>query len=577
MTEANVTSLTTFTIKVEGAALPGSYSVVGIDISREINRIPTAHLILYDGDAAEQKFEISSADELVPGNEIEILVGYDSDETRLFLGRITGQRIEVRRAGDSLLHVEARDDAYRMTLTRRARTFVDLSDADLFETLIGDYPALSADVRATPITHPEIVQYRVSDWDLMVARAETIGLYVLPVDGTVQVAAPGDAEQIDLTLTYGQNIFDLDLEMDARTQPEKVLAHAWDPAVQELLEAEADQETGPAQGNLSGETLAEAAGSEAEELRHSGALQQQEVDLWAEAALLRARYHRIHGTVRFQGNGAVRPGTLLSLAGVGDRFNGTAFVSGVRHIIGDGDWRTTAQIGMPRTWHHERFPFDEPPAAGFRPAVNGLHTGVVLQLQDDPLGEERILVRLPLLGADGEGVWSRLATLDAGSDRGVLFRPEIDDEVVLGFLNDDPHEPVVLGHLHSSSHPAPIPGSDDNHEKGIVTRSGMRLLFNDDTPSVTIETASGNKIVIDEGAGAITIQDEGGSTVTLDADGITLESPQNIMIKADRDVTIEGLNVSIKASAAASVEGSASASLEASGTTTVKGSLVQIN
>ena len=52
-----------------------------------------------------------------------------------------------------------------------------------------------------------------------------------------------------------------------------------------------------------------------------------------------------------------------------------------------------------------------------------------------------------------------LATLDAGKERGTFFRPEIGDEVVVGFLNDDPRHPVILGMCHSSAKPAPEPAN----------------------------------------------------------------------------------------------------------------------
>ena len=45
--------LTTFTIMVDGEVLPDTVSIVAIDIRKEINRIPTASVILYDGDAAK--------------------------------------------------------------------------------------------------------------------------------------------------------------------------------------------------------------------------------------------------------------------------------------------------------------------------------------------------------------------------------------------------------------------------------------------------------------------------------------------------------------------------------------------
>ena len=85
------------------------------------------------------------------------------------------------------------------------------------------------------------------------------------------------------------------------------------------------------------------------------------------------------------------------------------------------------------------------------PAANGLQIGVVTALEDDPQGDDRIKCRLPMVGAGEEGLWARLATLDAGDGRGTYFRPEIGDEVVVGFLDDDPRNPVILGMCHSSA------------------------------------------------------------------------------------------------------------------------------
>ncbi|MFV1981712.1 MAG: type VI secretion system tip protein VgrG, partial [Rhodothermia bacterium] len=313
------------------------------------------------------------------------------------------------------------------------------------------------------------------------------------------------------------------------------------------------------------------------ELRHSGALKQEELDSWSKAQMIRSRFARIRGTIRIQGTSAVKVGDLVDVDGLGERFKGAAFVAGIRHMLGQGDWETTLQIGMPPSWHVEQYPVNAMPAAGYGPAVAGLQVGVVTELQDDPDGEDRIRVRLPVVNADDEGVWARLASLDAGADRGFVFRPEIGDEVIVGFIADDPHEPVVLGMLHSSAKPSPISGSDENHEKGLVTRSGMRVVFNDDEPSLTIETPNGNKILISDGDGEIVVSDESGSSLTMSSDGIKLDSAKEISLKASTDITIEGLNVNIKAGSGLTAEGSATASFKSGGSTELKGSIVQIN
>ena len=148
-----------------------------------------------------------------------------------------------------------------------------------------------------------------------------------------------------------------------------------------------------------------------------------------------------------------------------------------------------------------------------------------------------------------QGIWCRVSSLDAGENRGAFFRPEIGDEVIIGFVNEDPNQAVVLGMLHSSAKPAPIVASDDNHEKGFVTRSEMKVLFDDDKKSIEISTPAGKIISLDEDAGTIVIEDDNSNVITIDSNGIVLESAGNIELKASGDVTIEGTNVSITANA----------------------------
>lgn len=178
----------------------------------------------------------------------------------------------------------------------------------------------------------------------------------------------------------------------------------------------------------------------------------------------------------------------------------------------------------------------------------------------------------------------RVACLDAGSDRGAFFRPEIDDEVIVGFINDDPREAVVLGMLHSSGKPAPITAQDVNNEKGFTTRSKMHISFNDDTKKISIDTPAGNSIVIDESSTSIKINDQNSNSITMDTKGITLKSPMNIEINAATNLTLKagaqlvigGLSISMKADGNVEVQG-AMAKVAGQGITEISGGLVKIN
>jgi Rhs element Vgr protein len=569
-------NLTTFTVTAGGTALGAEYQLESIEIRREVNRVPKAALVLLDGDAAEGRFATSEEEVLVPGAEIEIAGGYASDEAVLFKGVVTRHRVTVGARGGSRLIVEAKDSVFRMALARTSRSFADVSDADVIEALIALYPGLTADVSVVGVTHPQIVQHQASDWDFLVMRAEAAGGCVMAVDGTVTVAPPAAAGEAVAEALFGQGLMEAEIELDAESQLAAVETGAWDPANQELTLAETEDAAVAHPGDQPGGTLAET-GAATARLRHPGARDQAALDLWAGAEMARGRRAAARGRATVQGDAVLLPGTLITLGGFGRRFDGTALITGIRHRLGRGDWTTEVLIGGDPRPHAEKFPVAAPPAGGRLPPVPGLQIGVVSALEGDPAGEGRIEVRLPTVTETEGLVWARQALLDAGDGRGTVFRPEIGDEVVLGFLDGDPRDPVILGALHSSAKPAPIEGADDNHEKAIVTRSGMRIHWDDDKVVASVDTPKGNSVVLSEEDGGITLTCENGNTVTLSSDGIALEAKADITLKARGDIKIEGTGLTLKASASVKAEGAGGAELKSSGTTVVKGALVQIN
>lgn len=570
------TDTPTFKVLVDGTPLPDTVKVMRIDVRHELNSVSSASLVISDGDPAKQDFEVSSSDTMIPGKAIELQGGYQAEDETLFQGVIVRQQVRVRRRGPNLLHVECRDAAYKMALAPRSKYFTNVTDSALFEELISGQ-GLSVEVMPTMESYQSVVQYQVSDWDFMVSRAQRLGMVCATDAGTVKVMSLPVVGTPLKTVTFGTDVFDADLEMDARDQVVQVSAYAWDMAGQGVLNAQSTDATVTTPGNLDGASLASDVGSDDYPLRHSGQVSQNQLDAWADARMAWARLAKVRGTVRVQGNLDVGLADLVDLGGFGDRFSGPGFVSGVHHRLGEGDWLTTYQIGIDPTLHHERFPINALPGDGFVRPAPGLYTGIVTQLAGDPDGEQRIQVRIPVISDSDDGVWARLATMDAGDSRGFVFRPEIGDEVVVGCLSQDPDHPVVLGMLHSSALPAPIEASDDNHEKGFVSRGEMKVIFNDDEVTLTLETPNGNKVVLTDADGAIQITDENDNTVTLSSDGIALESASDIKINATGDVSIEGTNVSLTATSGLNLEGSSEAKMSSSGSTEIKGSIVQIN
>jgi Rhs element Vgr protein len=570
-------STVTFLLKVAGNEVPRTYEVLTMVISHEANRVPTAQVVLLDGDPSQEDFIASSDDLFAPGQEIELLIGYESQEGPRFKGVIVAQRLRVRKDGSSQLHLTCKDPAFAMTLGRKSRYFTDTTDSDAMEVILGEYD-LEAAVAATEVTHAALVQYDLTDWDFLVSRAEANGRIVVVAGGVVSIEAPDFTQDPILPLQYGATIMDLDVEMDARHQWATTIGHSWDPANQARLDVEGADAGFDAGGEPSAADLAQVGGLAAYDLRHGGQRPEDELKAWADASLLKARLAKLRGRVRFRGFPDMKPGHLLTLSGIGSRFSGTAFVSGVRHDVSQGSWVTDAQLGMEPTWLMADASASAPSAAGLLGAVRGLQIGLVSQLKDDPAGEQRILVKLPLIDADAEGTWARRAALDAGKERGSFFLPEIGDEVIVGFLNDDPRDAVVLGMLHSSDKPAPLEASDDNHQKGFVSREGLKLLFDDEKKSLTLETPAGKIVTLDEDAGVLQLEDEHGNKLLMNSDGITIESAKELTLVAGTDLKIEsGVNVEFAAGASFKADGAAGAEITSSAVVKIEGSLVTIN
>jgi len=567
--------LVTFKVLIEGEELSKLYPVVSMAITKEVNRIPTAQLIITDGEASTREFKLSNEDMLIPGKKIEISAGYHSKEESIFKGIIIKHSIKIR-GGTSLLIIECKDEAVKLTVGRKSSYYYDSKDSDIFDEIIGKY-SLKTDLEATKFTHKELVQYNASDWDFIVSRAQANGKLCFVNDGKISIKKPDLGQKELETITFGATMLDFDAEIDARNQIKKASSFTWNPGDQELVDSEGADPGVSLNGNLTSSALADVIGLENLDLRHGGNISSELMQGWADATMLFQQLSKVRGRVKFQGIPKVLPNTILKLEGVGDRFNGKVYVTGVFHSISGGNWTSDVQFGLNPEWFSETYDIHTTPASGLLPSIKGLHIGVVAQLEEDPDGEDRILVKIPIINSDEQGIWCRVSSLDAGDKRGSFFRPELEDEVIIGFINEDPNQAVVLGMLNSSAKPAPIVASDDNHEKGFVTRSEMKLMFNDDKKSVTIETPAGKIFTMDEDKGVITLEDEHKNVITMDDKGISIESKGEISIKATKDLKLEGMNINIKASAQLKAEGSAGAELSSSAVAVLKGSIVQIN
>ncbi len=540
------------TLVSAGATMPVTYQLLSIDVHKELDRIPQAEIRVIDGSASLRSFAASDSTFFVPGSAMELSLRYEgSADTPVFSGIVVRHGVEASQKG-SVLTVVLKDPAIALTGLRKSAVFSDMDDATIIKKLLDGTDVAPGTFEGTTPKHSNMVQFHCTVWDFILARADALGLAVVVEDGTLSLRKRALSGASAATLEYGINqLYEFELELDAASQYAAMESVSWDPATQALTTAVKAESVTLAPGNLDAATLAAAVGNSAQTLNHAVPVVADELQAWADGQLSRSRLAMLRGRISLPGLATLKLLDVIAIAGMGDRFNGQALITGLRHRFDRSGWRTDVQLGGPAESFGQRYRIHAPPAAGLLPAVSGLQIGVVADYVEDTDGELRVKVLLPSIDMQStSAVWARLASPDAGPARGLYFRPEPKDEVVVGFLNSDPRCPVILGSFFSSKNAAPTAmgtPDDKNQLRGIVSKAGTTLAFVDaKKPSVYIETAQGNKLLLDEDTGGISLTDQNGNSITLDKKGIAIKSAGTLTIEASKEVTITGSKVNVK-------------------------------
>ena len=189
----------------------------------------------------------------------------------------------------------------------------------------------------------------------------------------------------------------------------------------------------------------------------------------------------------------------------------------------------------------------------------------------DALGEGRVQVRIPALPAFDP--WARLCAIGAGSSRGYLWVPEIDDEVLVAFNQNDERDAYVLGGLWNLRDRPPVSLPTDFLIKRVIKTGkkggvGHEVEFDDLKQSITITSSTQQKVTIDPTM--IELQTTGGSvSVKLDltSQTVSITAPLKIELKATQ-ISIQGTTVDIKG---------ATVNIQSAGPCSIQGLPVKIN
>ena len=513
----------------------------------------------------------------------------DGEQEPLIVAEVTAIEGQFGTTG-SVAVVRGYDLSHRLCRGRKTRTFLNAADADLANQLASDAGVEVGRVDTTPGIHDHISQWNQTDWEFLKARAQEIGYEVAVVLGKLEYRNPsgpasapsagdlGSGASDPLQLVLGANLMWFRPRVTAAEQVNEVVVRSWDRANKQPIMATANVATTSAEVGITPTQLIDAFGGSPRYLSPDRAIDSTgQAESAAKALMDQIAGAHYEADGEALGNPKLRAGASVSIGQVGTAFDGKVMITSTRHIYGAGGYRTAftvsgrqersllGVVSMGRTKGAQ---------SGGGAPVPGVVIGLVTDNSDpDDLG--RVKVKFPWLSDDFETWWAPVTQLGAGSERGMFFLPEVNDEVLVAFNHGDIRQPVIIGQLYNGvDKPKDARDHIDGTSGGVKKRSitsklGNSIEFHDDSSKkgIDVTTAGGGyKITLDEtntsilvsSDGTIEIQGAGDITIKSSSGSLTLEAAQALELKAATGVKIDGgTQAEVKAAAGLTLDGGA--------------------
>jgi phage protein D len=269
------------------------------------------------------------------GKQLEVSIGPSGDERVIFKGTVSAVEIAYEEGQMPLATVFAEDDLMKLRMTRRMKTYEQVSDADIATAVAGDH-GLSADVAADGPTYDVVQQWNQSDLAFLRDRARLIQAEIWVVDGSLKFKTRPNRTATAITLVQGNQLISASLRADLAHQRSSVTVSGYDAQQRAVIDQQAAASVIQSEisGGRTGPTVLSQALGQMDTYRvREEPLLDAEATSWAKAEMLRRcrQFVTVVGTT--SGTPDMVVGSALTLQRVGSPFEGSGYyVTRVRHV-----------------------------------------------------------------------------------------------------------------------------------------------------------------------------------------------------------------------------------------------------
>lgn len=268
------------------------------------------------------------------GKELSVSLGPAARAQTVFRGRLSALEADFAEGREPQVVAFAEDTLMDLRMTRRTRTYENVTDADVASEIASLY-GLRAEVDAEGPTYDLVQQWNLSDLAFLRERARRIQAEVWVDEGALQFQSRGRRSSPEVTLVMGNELLALTVRADLAHQRTAVRVSGYDAAERAAIDEEAGEDAIRAEitgGRTGPRVLGEAFGDRVSHRSREVPLTSAEARDWARAEMLR----RCRGFVQASGVTRGTPdlwvGGRLTLERVGAPFEGGGYyATRVRH------------------------------------------------------------------------------------------------------------------------------------------------------------------------------------------------------------------------------------------------------
>ncbi len=257
-----------------------------------------------------------------------------NDKT-LFEGRITALEAHFPSNRPPEITVLAEDRFQDLRMTRRTRSFAEVSDAAVIRQIASDH-GLSPNVSVTGPTYKVLAQINQSDLAFVRERARSIDAEVWMDGSTLNAKSHANRNGATLQLDYGSTLHEFTALADVAQQRTSVSVNGWDVSSKSGLQYQATESaiSSELNGDVSGISILQSAfGERKETLAHTVPLNAQEAQVAAEAYFKMSARRFVTGRGTAETDSKLRVGNTVDLQGLGVLFTGKYYVTEVQHLF----------------------------------------------------------------------------------------------------------------------------------------------------------------------------------------------------------------------------------------------------